>query len=121
MSIITLLKLYMFCCCAGVAYTNNKVSQKRIAEENAIPALVGILNDPMSEEVQVEVAISLGCIILGNSPNQEKLQDCDGFKFDVLLDLLKSHNEVCMKYKVEFSFISWSYSSLKMRYAYSIR
>ncbi|OWF40013.1 ankyrin and armadillo repeat-containing protein-like isoform X3 [Mizuhopecten yessoensis] len=79
--------------CVGVAYCNNKVSQKRIAEENAIPILVGVLNNPLSEKVQVEVATSLGCIILSNSENQEKLQDCENFKFDMLLDLLKSKNE----------------------------
>jgi len=80
-----------------VAYCNNKVSQRRIADENAIPILVGILNEAPSEEIQVEVAIALGCIILSNPRNQEKLQDVENFKFDVLLELLKSKSEV--KYK----------------------
>ena len=52
------------------------------------------LNQPPSEEVQVEVAIALGCIVLSNTRNQELLQEEPGFNFDVLLDLLKSKSEV---------------------------
>lgn len=51
------------------------------------------LNQPPSEEVQVEVAIALGCIVLSNTRNQELLQEEPGFNFDVLLDLLKSKSE----------------------------
>ena len=78
----------------GVAYCNNKVTQRKIAEEGAIPTLVTYLNQPPSEEVQVEVAIALGCIVLSNTRNQELLQEEPGFNFDVLLDLLKSKSEV---------------------------
>lgn len=77
----------------GVAYCNNKVTQRKIAEEGAIPTLVTYLNQPPSEEVQVEVAIALGCIVLSNTRNQELLQEEPGFNFDVLLDLLKSKSE----------------------------
>ncbi|XP_070211365.1 ankyrin and armadillo repeat-containing protein-like isoform X4 [Littorina saxatilis] len=79
--------------CVGVAYRNNKVTQRRIAEEGGIPILVQILLNPPSEEVQVEVAISLGCVVLSNRENQEKLQEEPNFKFDILLDLLRSRNE----------------------------
>lgn len=77
-----------------MAYTNNKVTQRKIAEEGAIYYLVQLLNDPPTEEVQVEVAIALGCIVLSNPSNQEKLQEEKDFKFDVLLDLLRSEDEV---------------------------
>lgn len=76
-----------------MAYTNNKVTQRKIAEEGAIYYLVQLLNDPPTEEVQVEVAIALGCIVLSNPANQEKLQEEKDFKFDVLLDLLRSEDE----------------------------
>lgn len=81
------------CSFPGVAYCNNKVTQRKIAEEGAIPTLVTYLNQPPSEEVQVEVAIALGCIVLSNTRNQELLQEEPGFNFDVLLDLLKSKSE----------------------------
>lgn len=78
----------------GVAYRNNRVTQRRIADEGGIPILVQILLNPPSEEVQVEVAISLACVVLSNRENQEKLQEEPNFKFDILLDLLRSRNEV---------------------------
>lgn len=78
----------------GVAYRNNKLTQGKIAEEGAIPLLVQLLNVPPSEEIQVEVAMSLACIVLGNHGNQEKLQEEETFKFDLLLDLLNSRHEV---------------------------
>jgi hypothetical protein len=77
-----------------VAYRNNKVTQRRIAEEGGIPILVHILVNPPSEEVQVEVAITLACVVLSNRENQEKLQEEPTFKFDLLLDLLRSPNKV---------------------------
>ena len=84
----------IFSFCLGVAYRNNKTTQTKIAEEGAIPLLVAQLNRPVSEEVQVEVAIALGCIILSNTRNQDMLNEEPDFKFDVLLDLLKSKNVV---------------------------
>lgn len=81
----------------GVAYRNNKITQWRIAEEGGIPILVQILLNPPSEDVQVEVAISLACIVLGNGENQERLLQVPGFNFDILLNLLKSQNKVRVK------------------------
>ncbi|KAL8620460.1 hypothetical protein ACOMHN_048393 [Nucella lapillus] len=79
--------------CVGVAYRNNKVTQRRIAEEGGIHILVQIFLNPSSEEVQVEVAISLASVVLSHRQNQEKLLEEPHFKFDVLLDLLRSKNE----------------------------
>ncbi|XP_052246071.1 ankyrin and armadillo repeat-containing protein-like isoform X2 [Dreissena polymorpha] len=78
--------------CIGVAYRNNKTTQNRIAEEGAIPLLVKQLNEPISDEVQVQVAMSLGCLILSNPKNQDLLNEVPNFKFEVLLDMLKSKN-----------------------------
>ena len=41
--------------CLGIAHRNNKVTQRKIAEERAIPTLVQLLTAPPSHEVQVEV------------------------------------------------------------------
>ena len=78
----------------GVAHRNNTVTQRYIAEEGGIPVLVHILMNPPSQEVQVEVAISLGSVVLSNRANQEKLQEEDSFKFDILLNLLTSDEQV---------------------------
>ena len=42
----------------------------------------------------MEVAYTLGCVVLNNHDNQEKLKEEEDFKFDVLLDLLQSSNKV---------------------------
>ena len=40
------------------------------------------------------MAYTLGCVVLNNHDNQEKLKEEEDFKFDVLLDLLQSSNKV---------------------------
>ena len=77
-----------------MAYSNNKVTQRKIAEEGGIPVLVNLLIHPPNDDIQVEVAISLGCVVLSNKENQEKLEEEPGFKFTILLALLKSQNKV---------------------------
>lgn len=79
---------------AGVAYRNNKVTQRKILEEGGIPILVQLLLMPPNTDVQVEVAITLACVVLGNRTNQEKLSEEPGFRHDILLNLLHSHKEV---------------------------
>ncbi|KAF6031041.1 ANKAR [Bugula neritina] len=49
--------------------------------------------NPPSQEIQVEVACSLACIVLGNTENQEKLKEIPSFKYSTLLSLLKVRNE----------------------------
>ena len=36
----------------------------------------------------------MGCVVLNNSENQDKLHDEPGFKFDILLQLLATADEV---------------------------
>ncbi|RUS87780.1 hypothetical protein EGW08_004445 [Elysia chlorotica] len=79
--------------CVGVAYSNNKVTQRKIAEEGAIPVLVNLLLYPPNDEIQVEVAISLGCVVLSNKENQEKLAEEPSFRFNTLLTLLRSKDQ----------------------------
>ena len=78
----------------GVAYRNNKVTQRKIAEEGGIPVLVNLLLYPPNDEIQVEVAISLGCVVLSNKENQEKLAEEPSFRFNTLLNLLRSKDQV---------------------------
>ena len=79
-----------------MAHKNNKVTQAKIAEEQAIPNLVKLLVRPPSQQIQVEVAYALGCVVLSNHDNQEKLREESGFKFRILLDLLHWQNEVAL-------------------------
>ncbi|XP_056008070.1 ankyrin and armadillo repeat-containing protein-like isoform X2 [Ostrea edulis] len=102
--------------CVGVAYCNNKVTQRKIAEEGAIPTLVTYLNQPPSEEVQVEVAIALGCIVLSNTRNQELLQEEPGFNFDVLLDLLKSKSEA-IRLRAGMALTIFAFNNTPQQYA----
>ncbi|KAL8609317.1 hypothetical protein ACOMHN_048873 [Nucella lapillus] len=76
--------------CLGVAYRNNKETQRYIAEEGGIHVLSQIVLEPPSEEVQVAVAKSLACVVLSNRQNQEKLFEELHFHFDIILHLLKS-------------------------------
>ena len=70
------------------------MTQAKIAEEHAIPSLVQLLVSTPSEQIQVEVAYALGCVVLGNRDNQEKLREENGFRFRILLDLLQRPDEV---------------------------
>ena len=79
---------------SGVAHKNNKVTQQKIAEEQAIPTLVQLLAKPPNENIQVQVAFTLGCVVLSNRDNQEKLREETEFKFKILLDLLHRPDEV---------------------------
>ena len=79
-----------------MAHRNNRVTQDKIAEEGAISTLVQLLVSPPSVEIQVEVAYSLGCVVLGNKENQEKMREEPGFSFQILLELLESSDEVCL-------------------------
>ena len=84
----------MNCFLPGLAYRNNSVTQNKIAEENAIPTLVQLLVNQSEEEIQVEVAYTIGCIVLSNKETQAKLDEETQFSFDILTRLLGSESEV---------------------------
>ncbi|ELU04066.1 hypothetical protein CAPTEDRAFT_159631 [Capitella teleta] len=79
--------------CVGIAHNSNKVMQAKISEEQGISLLVQLMLAPPSVDIQVEVAYTLGCVVLSNRENQEKLRQHAHFKFDTLLDLLESKDE----------------------------
>jgi hypothetical protein len=57
--------------------------------------LVQLLVYPPNVEIQVEVASTLGCVVLSNTVNQERLKEHPDFQFEILLDLLKLPDKVC--------------------------
>ena len=89
--------LYKYCiiiqCVLGVAHRNNKVTQRAIAEENAFGVLVSLFLNPPNQNVQVEVAYTIGCLVLGNHENQELLKETD-FSYLILVQLLNEADPV---------------------------
>ncbi|XP_033640039.1 ankyrin and armadillo repeat-containing protein-like isoform X1 [Asterias rubens] len=76
--------------CVGVANVNNPITQRKIAEEYTISTLVSIFRSTSNEYIQVEIANTLACIILGNKDNQELLKQEPQFEMQLLLNLLHS-------------------------------
>ena len=65
---------------------------------------------------QVEVAYTLGCVVLSHHDNQEKLKEEEDFKFDVLLDLLQSSDK-CIKLKAGFALSIFAFNNTPQQYA----
>lgn len=100
----------------GLAYKNNKLSQNAIAEENAITLLVEWFLNPPSEDVQVEVAYALGCLVLGNAENQAKLNEEEEFSFNTLRQLLNSSREE-IRLRAGFAFSIFSFNNTVQQFA----
>ena len=81
-----------------MAHRNNKVTQRAIAEENTLSILVQLFLNPPNPSVQVEVAYTIGCIVLGNHANQDILMETN-FSFLTLVHLLNGYDKVCFLYK----------------------
>ncbi|XP_063964781.1 ankyrin and armadillo repeat-containing protein-like isoform X3 [Lytechinus pictus] len=79
--------------CIGVANRNNPVTQNKIAEEGAIGTLVGILRSSSNPHIKVEIAVTLGAIILGNRSNQKLLEEEPMFSIHLLLQLMNEKDE----------------------------
>lgn len=84
--------------CIGVANRNNPVTQNKIAEEGAIGTLVGHLRSSSNPLIRVEIANTLGAIILGNRGNQKLLEEEPMFSIHLMLQLMHEKDEdVCLK------------------------
>ncbi|XP_033103193.1 ankyrin and armadillo repeat-containing protein-like isoform X2 [Anneissia japonica] len=84
--------------CIGVAHCNNKVTQAKIAEEHTIQTLVQLLRASHNDMIKVEIAITLGYIILGNKENEALLKEEPAFNIRLLLQLQMSKDQVvCLK------------------------
>lgn len=77
-----------------MAFRNNKITQRKIADEGGIPLLAAIYNSCETEEIQVEVAITLGCVTLSFKENQAILAAEVQFTTDILPNLLKLKDQV---------------------------
>ena len=77
-----------------MANVNNPITQRKIAEEYTISTLVSIFRSTSNEYIQVEIANTLACIILGNKDNQELLKQEPQFEMQLLLNLLHSKKKV---------------------------
>ncbi|KAM4626878.1 ankyrin and armadillo repeat-containing protein [Discoglossus pictus] len=84
--------------CIGVAHINNPVTQEKIVEEEAFPALLHLLKSHSSLKIKVEVACTLACIVLKSSHLQSILHKEEGFKYSDVLDLLSSSDKnICLR------------------------
>ncbi|XP_070566344.1 ankyrin and armadillo repeat-containing protein-like isoform X3 [Ptychodera flava] len=102
--------------CVGVAHRCNKVTQAKIAEENAISTLVQLLVTINNEMVKVEVAISLACIILCNKENQTTLTEEPAFNFGILLQLFKSKDEI-VRLKAGTALATFAFNNTSQQYS----
>uniref|UniRef100_A0A671T7R3 Ankyrin and armadillo repeat-containing protein-like n=2 Tax=Sinocyclocheilus anshuiensis TaxID=1608454 RepID=A0A671T7R3_9TELE len=85
------------CLCIGVALTTNKKSQKIIYREKAIPTLLELLKTHESLEVQVQVAKTLACVLLGNQKLQREFWEQEDFSYDIILELMGAENKsICL-------------------------
>ncbi|PIK39875.1 hypothetical protein BSL78_23293 [Apostichopus japonicus] len=102
--------------CLGVANRNNKVTQEKISEEGAINTLVQLLLASRNEYIRVEIAITLGCIILGNKKNQELLLDESAFSVHLLLDLLYS-TDTAVQLRAGSALATFAFNNTTQQYA----
>uniref|UniRef100_H3B1Q7 Ankyrin and armadillo repeat containing n=1 Tax=Latimeria chalumnae TaxID=7897 RepID=H3B1Q7_LATCH len=83
--------------CIGVAHINNPFSQKKIAEEQALPVLIHLLAAHKSLQVKVEVACTLACIVMGNTELHLQLRE-KGFSYADVLELLQADDKnICLQ------------------------
>lgn len=100
----------------GVAHRNNKISQKRMAEENSIPSLVQLIISPPNDDIKVEAACTLACVVLGNSSNQQFLKVEETFDISYVLELLYSPIDK-IRLKAGFALSLFAFNNTTQQYA----
>ncbi|BFY97941.1 hypothetical protein BsWGS_00981 [Bradybaena similaris] len=78
--------------CVGVAFRNNQLTQEKITEEGAIPLLVNLFHNAVTDEMKIEVAVTLACLTLNFKQNQQLLAADSRFSIESLSRLLKFKN-----------------------------
>ncbi|XP_068079437.1 ankyrin and armadillo repeat-containing protein isoform X1 [Danio rerio] len=81
------------CLCIGVALTTNKNSQKTVYREQAIPTLLELLKAHKSQEIKVQVAQTLACVLLGNQKLQREFWEQEDFSYENIVELLNAENK----------------------------
>ncbi|XP_071497237.1 ankyrin and armadillo repeat-containing protein-like [Diadema antillarum] len=102
--------------CIGVANRNNPVTQGKIAEEGAISTLVSLLRSSSNPLIKVEIAVTLGAIILGNRGNQKLLEEEPLFSIQLLLQLLHERDED-VRLKAGTALATFAFNNTSQQYA----
>jgi hypothetical protein len=78
--------------CLDTAHVNNKDSQLELVEKGAFDVLLRIIETTKSEDIKIETAHSIACLLVGNKDNEAKLDN----KLDLkeIIALLKESNKV---------------------------
>ncbi len=61
--------------CLDVAHVNNNESQFELADKGAFDILLKIIENTKSENIKIETAHSIACLLLGNAENESKLNN----------------------------------------------
>lgn len=102
--------------CVGVAHQSNKSTQLEIANAEALVTLVRLLRTSKKALIQVEVAITLGKIVLNNSQTQKLLVDQTKFRVVELLHHL-SNEEETVRLKAGMALATFAYNNTSQQYA----
>nr|CAB3221648.1 ankyrin and armadillo repeat-containing protein-like [Phallusia mammillata] len=79
--------------CVGIGYVTNTDNQSTVAQSRGLKFLVALMAHSRAEMIQVESAITLGAISLGNSENITSLRENPDFSFLHMIRLLYSSND----------------------------
>lgn len=102
--------------CVGVAHQSNKSTQLEIANAEALVSLVQLLRTSRMSLIQVEVAITLGKIVLNNPQTQKLLAEQTKFRVVELLHHLKSKEET-VRHKAGMALATFAYNNTSQQYA----
>nr|CAB3221644.1 ankyrin and armadillo repeat-containing protein [Phallusia mammillata] len=101
--------------CIGVAHINNKQTQLLIAEEGAIELLLNrVWRTSRDETMQVCLLHYLACLVSGCQENEEKLNDLDGFGFEIILEILNSAN-LSVKFQAASALAVFAFNRLQQQ------
>ncbi|KAL9968183.1 hypothetical protein ACROYT_G026526 [Oculina patagonica] len=102
--------------CVGVAHQSNKSTQLEITNAEALVTLVHLLRTSKKALIQVEVAITLGKIVLNNPQTQKLLAEQTKFRVVELLHHL-SNKEETVRLKAGMALATFAYNNTSQQYA----
>ncbi|XP_075432502.1 ankyrin and armadillo repeat-containing protein-like isoform X2 [Ascaphus truei] len=83
--------LQHICLCVG--YIPHRKNQTAVANSRGLKFLTVLMTHSQSEFIQVEAALAIAAVVLGNSGNLDQLCKDSGFSYAPILHLLHSTNE----------------------------
>lgn len=102
--------------CVGVAHQSNRSTQLEIANSDAFVTLVQLLRTSRISLIQVEVAISLGKIVLNNPQTQKLLAQQTKFRVVELLHHLRNEEET-VRHKAGMALATFAYNNTSQQFA----